>query len=122
MRWRGNRRVARSETRVMWDSEVEGSAAAACGVLEPTQVAAFVRRQCAVDIGRVLLDVQPLRGGLEAVAVARVQAEATAGQGAPRRLTFVVKRLDGHGHRELAMYEYLAATRTPAIPELLGIQ
>jgi hypothetical protein len=105
----------------MWDSN-SGGAAAACGELEPAPVAAFVRRQCAVELGRVLLDLEPLRGGLEAAAVARVQAAAEAGQGTPRTLTFVVKRLDGRGQRELAMYEFLAATRTPAVPKFLGVQ
>ena len=104
----------------MWDSDVGGTAA--CGDLEPAQVAAFVRRQYIVDGGRVLLDVQPLQGGLEAVTVARVQAEAVADQGEGRRFTFVVKRLDGRGLRELAMYEFLATTRAPAIPEVLGVQ
>src|SRR5437660_465722 len=119
----GRRSACRSisEARVMWDSDIGGSAAA-CGELEPARLAAFVRRQCAMDMGRVLLDVQPLRGGLEAAAVARISAESAAEQGQRRTLTFVAKRLDGRGHRELAMYEFLAAARAPAIPEFLGAQ
>ena len=104
---------------MMWDSEVGGTV---CGELEPSHVAAFVRRHCAVEVERVLLDVQPLLGGLESRAVARVQAEALVYQGTPRTFTFVVKRLDGAGNRELAMYDLLAAAGARAIPELVGVQ
>src|SRR5438270_2418230 len=104
---------------MMWDSEVGGTV---CGELEPSHVAAFVRRHCAVEVERVLLDVQPLLGGLESRAVARVQAEALVGPGTSRTFTFVVKRLDGAGNRELAMYDLLAASGTRAIPELVGVQ
>jgi hypothetical protein len=105
----------------MWDSDT-GGAAAACGELEPAPVAAFVRRHTAVELGRVLLHVEPLRGGLEAAAVARVQAAAEAGQGTPHSCTFVVKRLDGRCQRELAVYQLLATTCAPAAPQLLGVQ
>src|SRR5919199_2040243 len=105
--------------RVMWDSEVGGSA---CGDLEPAHIAAFVRRLCNGDPIRIVLDVQPLRGGLESRAVARVQAEITTCRGAPRSFTFVVKRLDGPGNRELAIYDLLAAAGARAIPELVGVQ
>ena len=104
---------------MMWDSEVGGTV---CGELEPSHVADFVRRQCAVDVERVRLDVQPLLGGLESRAVARVQAEALVCQGTPRTFTFVVKRLDGPGNRELAIYDLLAAAGARAIPELVGVQ
>ena len=103
----------------MWDSEVGGTG---CGELEPAHVAAFVKRQCAVEVERILLDLQPLRGGLESRAVARVQAEATVCRGTPRSFTFVVKRLDGPGHRELAMYELLSTAGARAVPVLVGVQ
>jgi aminoglycoside phosphotransferase (APT) family kinase protein len=103
----------------MWDSEVGGIV---CGELEPAHVAAFVRRQCAVEVERVVIDVQPLLGGLESRAVARIQAEAIICPDTVRSFTFVVKRLDGPGNRELAMYELLAATGARAIPELVGVQ
>ena len=103
----------------MWDSEVGGSA---CGDLEPAHIAAFVRRLCNGDPIRIVLDVQPLRGGLESRAVARVQAEITAGRGTPRRFTFVVKRLDGPGNRELAVYDLLGVAGARPIPAVLGVQ
>ena len=103
----------------MWDSEVGGSA---CGDLEPAHIAAFVRRLCHGDPTRMVLDVQPLRGGLESRAVARVQAEITAHGGTPRRFTFVVKRLDGPGNRELAMYDLLGTAGARPVPEVLGAQ
>src|SRR5438105_777339 len=43
----------------MWDSQVGGIV---CGELEPAHVAAFVKRQCAAEVERVLLDVQPRLG------------------------------------------------------------
>ena len=104
---------------MMWDSEVGGSA---CGDLEPAHIAAFVRRLCNGDATRMVLDVQPLRGGLEARAVARVQAEITACRGTPRRFTFVVKRLDGPVKRELAVYDLLGVAGARHIPEVLGVQ
>src|SRR5919204_3565102 len=103
----------------MWDSEVGGTVN---GELEPAHVAAFVKRQCAGDVERVLLDVQPLLGGLESRAVARVQAEARVCRGSPRSFTFVVKRLDGPAKRELAMYDLLAAAGTRAIPQRVGVE
>ncbi len=112
-------RALRGGAGVMWDSEVGG---ALNGDLEPAHVAAFVKRHCAVDVERVLLDVQPLLGGLESRAVARVQAEALVCQGSPRSFTFVVKRLDGPANRELAMYDLLAAAGNRAIPERVGVQ
>jgi len=102
----------------MWDSEVGGIV---CGELEPAHVAAFVRRQCAAEVERVLLDVQPLLGGLESRAVARVQAEAVICQDTVRTFTFVVKRLDGPANRELAMYELLASAGARATPQLVGV-
>jgi fructosamine-3-kinase len=103
----------------MWDSEIGGTLD---GELEPAHVAAFVKQHCAVDVERVLLDVQPLLGGLESRAVARVQAEARVCRGSPRSFTFVVKRLDGPAHRELAMYDLLSAAGTRAIPQRVGVQ
>jgi hypothetical protein len=48
-----------------------------------------------VPASAVGLEARPLRGGLEAAAVARVRARWTDATGRPRSWTFVAKRLDG---------------------------
>lgn len=103
----------------MWDSDLGGTV---CGALEPAHIAAFVRRASDSESARVLIDLHPLNGGLESRGVARVHAESSAHESAPRRLTFVVKRLDGSGQRELAAYEFLSAIGARGIPSLLGVR
>jgi aminoglycoside phosphotransferase (APT) family kinase protein len=73
--------------------------------------------------GSLRFEVCPLRGGLQAAAVARVRALA-GGPGAPAAaVEFVVKRLAAGGAREAAVYEALADGSGPtAAPRLLHVQ
>jgi hypothetical protein len=72
--------------------------------LDPDRLAAFAARQLGALPDGIQLNVQPLRGGLQAVAVARVTGSIHDGGGRVRRSTFVVKRLDGCEVREAALY------------------
>lgn len=72
--------------------------------LDPDRLAAFAARQLGALPDGIQLTVQPLRGGLEAVAVARVTGSVHDAGGRVLRSTFVVKRLDGSEAREATLY------------------
>ena len=90
-------------------------------LLDHERLAAFVRRRQEAGLGDLHLDVRPLRGGLQAAAVARVRARFVDGRGRRRSDVFVVKRLDGHAVREAAIYETLLAGVGAPAPRLLGV-
>jgi hypothetical protein len=87
-------------------------------------VKTFAAKRLAVEAAQVSLNVAALRGGLEAAAVARCEARATATVGTRvPRITFVVKRLDGIGRREGAVYRtILGPPHRTIAPELLDVQ
>lgn len=69
------------------------------------------------------LEVRFLRGGLQAAAVAHVQARYTDGRGRRHTRPFVAKRLDGSQRREAVVYETLLSTAAaPGWPRLLGVE
>lgn len=101
---------------------------------------AFVARHRGVEPKDVRLDVQPLQGGLESVAVLRVHAWVSGKSSQPssraggaggmdkrhrngRALAFVVKRLEGEPSREAAIYQHLVEpVQRFAAPALLDIE
>ena len=91
---------------------------------DPPLLTAFVARQRGqqLPVQELSLDVQLLRGGLEA-AVARVRAYHV-GQATPAHvMTFVVKRLEGDQRREAAIYEtVLPQAGTTVTPRLLEVE
>ncbi|MGH2355837.1 MAG: phosphotransferase, partial [Chloroflexota bacterium] len=88
-------------------------------------MATFVAQRHNVDVGQVRLTLRPLRGGLQAMAVAHVAAQFVDRQGRRGAETLVVKRLDGEARREAAIYRSVlrtsGATQRAAVPRLLGI-
>ena len=87
------------------------------------RVAAFVARQRGPGTHQVHLDMQALRGGLEAAAIARVHARALDAAGRPHSSTFVVKRLEDVWRREGAVYQaVLAPMDSSAAPRLLDTE
>jgi phosphotransferase family enzyme len=91
--------------------------------LDHDRLAAFVTRRAGEGIGDLRLEVHPLRGGLEAPAVAHVRARFLSTDGRRQTVTFVAKWVDGQATREAAIYEALLA---PAgivhAPGLLGVE
>ena len=87
--------------------------------LDRGRLATFAGRRLDADPADVRLSVQPLRGGLESTAVARVRAWAP---GRPGHVDFVVKHLQGRWRREAELYRAMdvAGLATPA-PRLLGV-
>ena len=91
--------------------------------LDEARLAAFVAQQHRPAGRRIRLEVHPLRGGLEATAVARVRAHFYDVAGRAHTSTFVVKRLVDAAQREAAIYqEGLAALGADAAPHLLGVE
>ena len=90
--------------------------------LDMGHLAGFAERQYGADRSALKLQVRPLRGGLQAAAIARVRAQVAGDGGASRRFDFVVKRLDGELCREATAYQALqrAPGGVPA-PRLLEV-
>jgi hypothetical protein len=66
--------------------------------------------------------IRPLRGGLQAAGVFRVQAQLRSPTGRQRVAQFVVKLAHGEARRELTMYRALEAHATETLaPRLLGV-
>lgn len=88
--------------------------------LENASLRAFAARVCGATPEQMELDIQPLRGGLESLAVARVHARAARDR---RSVTFVAKQLDSGASREARIYRYLMQTMArSAAPSLLGME
>src|SRR4051812_8904844 len=89
--------------------------------LDTGAVARFAAAKLGADSEDVTLRIQPLRGGLESVAVARVQASVQKTDGHAHSTTFVVKRLDGAAAREATTYAtVLNAAGLSLAPRYLG--
>lgn len=84
------------------------SAPALDASLSPERLTAFLSRRYGQDLRHLRFAVQPLRGGLEATAIASVRASYTDGQGRSSQTQFVAKRLDGLEAREATVYQALA--------------
>jgi hypothetical protein len=89
--------------------------------LDTARLMVFAARLQHTDVPGLELRVKPLRGGLEATAVARVTASRRAPTGRVRTTTFVVKRLDGANAREARVYSnVLHARDSRCAPAYLG--
>ena len=89
--------------------------------LDLSRLAEFVALTQNVRASEVNLDVRPLRGGLVATAVARVNARWVDRKGHQCGSTFVAKRLDGSARRETDLYRLLGKSRSLLAPRLLGV-
>ncbi|MDQ3810826.1 MAG: aminoglycoside phosphotransferase family protein [Chloroflexota bacterium] len=87
---------------------------------EVARVAAFGAQQLGVPSETLRLHTHALRGGLESSSVARWVVQQRDGAGS-RKLTFVVKRLDGAQQREAAIYAEVLAHIGNLAPVLLGV-
>src|SRR5690349_5359043 len=101
-----------------------GYSGLAGNALDLERLAAFARRSAdGLDEHNLELDVQDLRGGLEAAAVARVTARFRESGGRSRAFTFVAKYLDGPARREAAIYADMLEPYLPGVaPRLLGVE
>jgi hypothetical protein len=77
--------------------------------LSESQLTAFLTRHLGPSLRLVRLEAQPLRGGLDAAAVASIRAFVRDGSGRVRQTRFVAKRLDGPASREATVYHTLLA-------------
>jgi Ser/Thr protein kinase RdoA (MazF antagonist) len=81
-------------------------------------LAAFAERHYEDTLHAV--QIRPIRGGLEAAGVFRVQARLQGAAHRPRPVQFVVKVVSAATHRELALYRALQATAAVGLaPRLL---
>ena len=90
--------------------------------LNAATLTAFVARTQDVQAASVSLDVQSMRGGLEAAIVARVGARWTTPSGRSGSTSFVVKRLDGPAQREAELYSAFLTGQADLAPRLLGVE
>lgn len=86
-------------------------------------VTTFLGRRFGETARDLELSFEPLRGGLESPAVARVGARFLDSRGQPRSLRFVVKHLKGGPAREADIYKSTVAENAREMsPELLGVE
>jgi hypothetical protein len=82
----------------------------------------FLRRWVGDRAQDALLDLKPLRGGLQASHVALVTARYTDVDSRDRVLRFVIKQLEGQLSREAIIYERVALVHAADLsPRVLGI-
>ena len=111
-----NRSTGRRSRSTMAERDGDGEVG-----LDRRRLAAFASRLRGEHVDARDLEVQPLRGGLEAAAVARVAAHFRDGTGRLRSFTFVAKRLDDSARREAAIYAHALEPHAPGVaPRLLG--
>lgn len=72
-------------------------------------------------VSDLLLEAEPLRGGLESAAVARVTARFRERSGRRQALRWVVKRVSGGCERELAIHRHLATGGAGFAPDLMAV-
>lgn len=83
-------------------------------------ILAFIERHYGETLQAVR--IRPLRGGLQAAGVFRVQVQLRSPAGRRRTAQFVVKLAHGEARRELTMYRALEAYASEALaPRLLGV-
>lgn len=90
--------------------------------LDRSRLIGFVSRSHGADPSGISLDIRPLRGGLEAAAVARVGARWRDAAGRSRGLSFVAKRLEGSARREAELYTLLQRQHSDLTPRPLGVE
>lgn len=91
-------------------------------VFDRSHVAAFVTRRWA-PATTPLLDIRPLRGGLESPAVCEVSARFPGSGDRLRQESFVVKLLEGQPVREAGVYRDLVARSADDLaPALLDVE
>ena len=90
--------------------------------LDTATITAFVARTHAIATSAINVEVHPLRGGLEAAAIARVGARWTQPSGRAGSMSFVVKRLEDSAQREADLYRAFLAEEADLAPRLLGVE
>jgi hypothetical protein len=82
----------------------------------------FVQRVAGDGARDAPIELQPLRGGLEAQEIALATVRHRDAAGRPRLIRFVVKRLQGRATREALVYERLVSVHAGQVsPRLLAV-
>jgi hypothetical protein len=87
---------------------------------ELARLVTFAAARVRVPVDQVRVVLHPLRGGLEATALAKVDVRVLKGTDRVLKDRFVVKRLDGWQQREAALYRSVLGRSAAPAPRLLG--